>query len=181
MAFMVYGIDSTIKFASQPGVQMQRGFLIPEEDERHYRDNMGRTLESYQEETQGLDDVLINFQGVDALVSAGHHQFVCPKEVLQQALPAEFGTQLMGRMIELDETVDRMGYLRLSTPRPVTRLLGNVISEKMAIEAKTHGLVLKDIAHIEPSARGMERLYRRPFVRRIAQAIYNRMYRILNA
>ena len=178
---MVYGIKSTLEFAEQPNVEVKRGYIIPEEDEKHYMDNMGRSLELYQEETHGLEDVQFRYKGVEALVSAGHHQFVCRKDVLLKALPVELGAQLMGRMIELDEKVDDLGFLRLSTPRPVTRLLGNVISHEMAVEARTHGLFQDAPVQLVKPAKGLEKLYRQLIVRRIAQGIYNRMYRILNS
>jgi glycosyltransferase involved in cell wall biosynthesis len=175
---MVYGLKSTLRFAENSDVEMQRGYLIPKEDEQHYIDNMGRTWESYEEETRGLEDVLLNYRGVKALVSSGHHQFLAPKDLIREALPAKFGDQLMGKMVELEETVDRMGYLRLSTPRPVTRLLGNVISSEMAKEAEFHGLnVSTQSGH--DAVRGKS-IYRSKIVRRVAQGIYNRMYKILN-
>lgn len=178
---LVYGIESTLRFAENPQVQVSKGKIIPEEDERHYIENMGRTWESYLEETRGLEDILLKYQNVEALVSSGHHQFVSPKTVIQRALPSEFGVDLMGRMVELEEKIDRMGYLRLSTLQPVTRLLGNVISDKMAQEAKIHGLALSGAAIVAPRLKGAQKLYRIPWVRRIAQAIYNRMYKILNS
>lgn len=176
---MVYGLESTLNFAVNPDVEMKRGYLIPKEDEQHYIENMGRTWESYQEETRGLDDVLLSYQGVKALVSSGHHQFLAPKDVIQEALPAKFGDQLMGKMVELEETIDRMGYLRLSTPRPVTRLLGNVINQEMVREAESHGLNVS--VQVDHASIQRKSIYRNKFVRRIAQGIYNRMYKILNA
>jgi glycosyltransferase involved in cell wall biosynthesis len=178
---LVYGIESTMKFAEQLGVNVQRGLLIPEEDERHYYENMGRTLQDYQQETSGLEDIQLTYQGVDALVSAGHHQFVAPKAIIRQALPAELGSELMGRMVELETTIDRLGYLRLSTLRPVTRLLGNVISEAMAQEARLHGLNVTAGVSLSQASSGLKQFYRHPWVRRLAQALYNRMYKILNA
>ncbi len=46
----------------------------------------------------------------------------------------------MGRMRELDDRIDQLGYLRLNTPQPVTRLIGNVISPEMAQVARHDGI-----------------------------------------
>jgi len=57
--------------------------------------------------------------------AANHFQFVAPKQVILQALPGKWTGKLMGSMIELDEAIDNLGYLRLSTAKRYTRHLGN--------------------------------------------------------
>ena len=46
----------------------------------------------------------------------------------------------MGQMRDLDSAVDDLGYLRLTTRQPVTRLIGNVVSPEMAAEARSYGI-----------------------------------------
>lgn len=86
----------------------------------------------------------------------------------------------MGQMRELDMEVDRLGYLRLSTPEPVTRFLGNLVNPEMAQEAQRYGL----------SAQG--KVYRKPrhFLRfllrsgRVTQWMwkyYNNLFDLLNS
>lgn len=179
---MSYAMKSTLDFANRPDVQAQRGLLIPPQWEQHYIDNMGRTWEKYQEEIQGCEDLALTYNHVEALASAGHHQFIALKKVILQALPADWGGQLMGRMLELDEAVDSLGRLRLSTRQPVTRLLGNVVSEENAQIAQSLGLDISCIKthKIQPSSR-LAGLYRLPLVRRIALALYNRLHAVINA
>ena len=57
-----------------------------------------------------------------------------------EALPQGWTGNLMGQMRDLDSTVDRLGYLRLTTRQPVTRLIGNVVSPEMAAEAAQYGI-----------------------------------------
>jgi len=137
---MRYGTQTIRAFAERPDVKTEQGLLIPRELEQHYIDNMGRTWETYQQEVDGLEDLHLTYHGVEALASAGHHQFVAPRQVLLEAMPAEWSGQLMGKVRELEVTIDQLGYLRLSTCQPVTHLLGNVISDENAAEAARMGL-----------------------------------------
>ncbi len=176
---MSYGINSTLAFAEQPDVKKEVGRIIPEEWEQHYIDNMGRTWEKYNEEIEGLNDIALEYKGVPALVSAGHHQFVARRAVMLEALPKGWSGQLMGQMRELDTVVDNLGYLRLSTRQPVTRLLGNLTSPEMAAEARNFGLFasaprVREVTAFEAW------LYRLPVVQVIAWRLYNLMYRIIN-
>jgi hypothetical protein len=176
---MSYGNESALKFALQPDVKAERGLLIPKEWEEQYINNMGRTWDKYNEEIADLQDVALTYQGVETLVSAGHHQFVAPKNVLLEALPADWTGNLMGQMRDLDTTVDRLGYMRLTTRQPVTRLIGNVVSPEMAAGAADYGISVTGNV-IKPTSPKLARLYRHPFVQRIAKSIYNQVYKIVN-
>ena len=175
-----YATQSIEAFTAQPGVEVNRGLLIPRQLEQHYIDNMGRTWESYQEEVEGLEDILLTYQGVKALASAGHHQFLTSRKLLLEALPG-WDSNLMGKMLELENAVDERGYLRLSTPEPVTRLLGNVISPDNATEARRMGL-LAQAGSADKTRRGIgNRLGKLPLVRRLALGIYNRLHILINS
>jgi len=137
---MKYGIDSTLKFAGQPDVNSQTGLIWPHEYEEHYLDGYGSNAKKYAKEIAAIQDQLLTYNDVDALVSAQHMQFLAPKPLLLDALPRNWSGHLMGQMRELDMAVDNLGYLRLSTPEPVTRFLGNVVSPEMAELAKQYDL-----------------------------------------
>jgi glycosyltransferase involved in cell wall biosynthesis len=175
-----YATQTIEAFTQQADVQVSRGMLIPRELEQHYIDNMGRTWDSYQEEVGDLQDILLTYQGVRALASAGHHQFVAHRHLMLEALPA-WDRNLMGKMIELEENIDRMGYLRLSTPEPVTRLLGNVISPENAAEAGRLGLMSEFGTQKAPKTSPTKRLMRIPLIKRLALGIYNRLHILINS
>jgi len=176
---MSYGNESALKFAEQLDVKVERGLLIPKEWEQQYIDNMGRTRDKYNEEIAGLQDVALTYKGVETLISAGHHQFMAPRKVLMESLPQGWTGNLMGQMRDLDSTADRLGYLRLTTRQPVTRLIGNVVSPEMAVEAARYGVSVKGRI-IKPASSALSRLYRNPFIQRIAKSIYNQVYKIVN-
>lgn len=175
-----WSIQSTLAFADQPEVKKQTGLLWDRQWEVHYMENMGRTLEKYTEETDGLQDTCITFKDAQALVSAGHHQFVAYRDVIRQALPAGWTGRLMGRMRELDDAVDRSGYLRLNTVDPVTRLLGNVVSEENARLAQQMGLEAK-AGMVQEQAGWRRSFARSKLINGLARRIYNGLYKIINA
>jgi glycosyltransferase involved in cell wall biosynthesis len=175
-----YATRAIEAFAQHADVQVSRGLLISRELEQHYIDNMGRTWESYQEEVDGLEDILLTYQGVNALASAGHHQFVAHRHLMLEALPA-WDRNLMGKMIELEENIDQMGYLRLSTPEPVTRLLGNVISPENAAEATRLGLMAIFSSQKTSKTSISQRMMRNPLIKRLALGIYNRLHILINS
>jgi glycosyltransferase involved in cell wall biosynthesis len=175
-----YATQSIEAFAKQPDVQVSRGLLIPHDIEQHYIDNMGRSPESYQQEVNGLEDIQFSYKGVGALASAGHHQFVTPRHLMLDVLPT-WDQNLMGKMIELENAVDRLGYLRLSTPTPVTRLLGNVISADNAAEAKRLGLSAQAGAVVKSQTRLISRLIRLPLIKRMTLGLYNRLHILINS
>jgi Glycosyl transferase family 2 len=175
-----YATQTIEAFSQQVGVQVKRGMLIPRQLEQHYIENMGRNWEAYQQEVSGLEDIQFNYQGVDAMASAGHHQFLTPRQLMLEILPG-WDKNLMGKMIDLENTVDGLGYLRLSTPTPVTRLLGNVISAENASEAQALGLLARVGSASKPDRLQGNRLMRIPAIKRLMLGIYNRLHRLINA
>jgi hypothetical protein len=175
-----YATQTIEAFTKHAGVQVSRGLLIPHEMEQHYIDNMGRNWETYQQEVEGLQDIQLSYQGVDALASAGHHQFVTHRQLILDVLPT-WDRNLMGKMIELENAVDQLGYLRLSTYTPVTRLLGNVISEENAAEAQRLGLAAQAGSATKPRLGLISRMMRLPLIRRLTVGLYNRLHILVNS
>ena len=175
-----YATQTIEDFARQDGVQVNRGLLIPRELEQHYIDNMGRNWDSYQQEVNGLEDIEFTYHGVNALASAGHHQFVAPRQLILDILPG-WDINLMGRMIELENSIDQRGYLRLSTPEPVTHLLGNVISAENAEEAHQLGLSTQAGTVNQPKFSLVSHLTRQPLIKRLLLGMYNRLHILINS
>lgn len=178
---MKEGVQSVENFVKQKNVTVERGNLIDRAEEEHYIMNMGRTWEKYHTEIEGLQDVRLTFKGVTTFASAGHFQFVAPKEVILSALPTSWNTDLMGRMRDLDVRIDQLGYLRLCTYPSTIRLLGNQISQEAAQEYRAQGFEVEGSQTIAPSATFLTRIYRIPMVRKIAYFFYNRLFKIINA
>jgi hypothetical protein len=176
--------NSTIDFARQAGLISQQGLLMPIKWEEEYIENSGRSWETYQSEVAGIEDIILNYKGLEAWVSAHHFQMVCPKivlqEILTEMLPGGWSEQIMGRMVEMDDLMDSKGYLRLCTRQQTMRLLGNAISDEVAKLASQMGLSV-EAATTKPAPKGfMQRLAGVSWIRYILQGIVNRIYHWLN-
>lgn len=175
---------STLQFANQPDIETERGLLMPRKWEDEYLVNTGRTWERYEEEVQGIEDIIVKYKGLEAWVSAHHFQMVCPKkvvkEVLSDMLPNGWSDQVMGRMVELDDRMDEKRYLRFCTREQTMRLMGNAISEEVLDLAKKSNISIDDI-HIPENKKGaMGRLAQVKWIRYVLQGIVNRLYNWLH-
>ena len=176
--------ESTIKFVNETKVKTQRGLLMPKKWEEEYIVNSGRTWETYRSEIAGIEDIIVNYQGVKAWVSAHHFQMVCPKrvlrEVISEMLPGDWSDQLMGRMVEMDDLMDSKGYLRFCTYDQTMRLLGNAISDEVKQLAARSGLDVDVTATPLKDKSIMKRLVKISWIRYLMQGIVNRLHKWLN-
>lgn len=168
------------------GVSVERRRAIPDAWETDWALSTGRSPQQHLDATREQLDLVLSVAApdgrrVEAIGGANHFQFVARKDVIVPALPSEWTGKLMGSMIELDEAVDRSGYLRLSTAARYTRHLGNAISAEVAQEARALGLPLPDTATpvLPPARRKRHPLLRLPGSRRLFSALYRRLFDIL--
>jgi hypothetical protein len=176
--------DSTIKFVDECGEKVKRGNFIPQKWELEYMENSGRSVERYNSEIQGIEDIIVSYRGVEAWVSAHHFQFVSTKQVMQpifdEMLHNGWSDQLMGRMVEMDDLMDSKGYLRLTTYDQKVMLLGNTISSEMVSIAKRDGLEI-----LSPDSPGKKKgllfkIANMRVVRKALQAVLNLLFTLLN-
>lgn len=171
-----------------PGLTVTYERCIPDEWEADWALSTGRDPQEHLQTTQEQLDMVLRMQKPGsqerstAIGSANHFQFVAPKSVLLQALPAEWNGKLMGHMVELDEAVDNLGYLRLSTANRYTRHLGNALSQAVLEEARALGLLATGEAvttTATPRPRKKHWLMRIAGSRRILSTLYKRLFDIL--
>lgn len=164
---------------ASPLVSVIRERRIPDEWERDWAVSTGRDPGQHLEDTKNELDAVVKVEGVEAIAGANHFQFVAPKDVIVRALPNDWSGKLMGNMVELDEAVDNLGYLRLSTAQRFTRHIGNAISEELAGEVKALGL--STTASLQRSKRQQRHwLLAIPGMRGILKSLYDRLFSILN-
>ncbi len=150
---------------------------IPDEWESDWAISTGRDPVKHLQQLKGKTDLFLSLNGVEVYGSASHFQFVAPKKVILDSLPAEWSGKLMGAMVELDEAVDRQGYLRLSTIKRFVRHIGNTLSEEMVREADKLGLKVNLI--IKPRWRNRHWLLRIPGSGRILRGLYDWIFSVL--
>jgi glycosyltransferase involved in cell wall biosynthesis len=161
-----------------PGIHMDTEYRIPDKWEVDWAESVGRDPEIHMQNIQDQKNLVINYKDVDAFGSASHFQFVSPKDVIVKALPDTWEGKLMGEMMELDQAIDALGYLRLSTVDRYTRHLGNSLNPNMLIKANELGLNIEKKNQIGEKRNHW--LLQIPGGRRILLEIYNYLFRILN-
>lgn len=177
---MKSNVRATLRFAEREDALTERGNLVDPAQEAHYIRQTGRTRERYEEEIEGIADVRMRYQGVEAFASAGHHQLVANRQVLLDVLPTQWSGNLMGQMRELDGAIDGLGKLRLSTSPATTRLLGNLIDAQMAQEIRPYGIHIQASEGPGEIAGWKKSLLRTPLVQKIAYFFYERLFKIIN-
>jgi len=146
--------------------------------EEDWAKSTGRNLDEHQKFIKETPHTLLDYKGVKAVGSANHYQFVAPVSVIKKALPEKWKENLMGGVVELDRAVDRMGYLRLSTPDRYTRHIGNVLSQEIINEAeKMHYSVVGDVQDMQENKHWILRV---PGSGRILWPLYRWLFKILH-
>jgi len=174
-----YGTTSLDRFAERKDVIVQRGYLVSKDVEYHYIENMSRTWEQYQKEVEGLQDIRFTYNSISALASSGHHQFVSRREIMQKALLEGSNDMLMGKMIELENRIDKMGFLRLTTNESVTRLLGNKLDENTLPAGYSIGNPKGYVLPVQKKIKSNNWIKRNIFLNKILQRLYNWLHRYL--
>jgi hypothetical protein len=160
------------------GLKVRTERWIPDDWEQDWARSTGRDPDAHIESQRDHQDTLLSLNGVEAYPAANHFQYLAPRQALLQAMPREWSGKLMGKMVELDQSIDRQGLLRLSTRQRYVRHIGNVVSPDLAGELKTMG--------IDIEGRAVSRRERRhwilniPRMRLLLEKLYGKLYDILN-
>lgn len=179
-----HGIQTNLRRAeSDADISISYGKRIPMEWEREWARALGKDVEAYVREVEQLEDIALDYRGVQAYATACHNQFLSPKGVLQDHLQGDWSGRLMGGLNEFDEAIDRSGLLRLTTIERTTKLIGNVVSPEMAAEARIFGADTgKRVWRVgaQQSSGLLQRAARKGPLRWLLQGIYNRLFWILS-
>jgi hypothetical protein len=157
-------------------LEVETGSLIPAEWERDFARSTGNDGEATPPESTGPPDCRITRGGVSAFVGAGHMVYAMSREAIGR-LPHIRHDHPMG--IPLDDAVDEVGLLRLSTSRPVVYHIGNEIGEPWLME-EYERLVGGSVA--APAARGTNGrhwFWGSTRVRRVVKAVHSYSFKKL--
>ena len=125
-------ISATLAFAEREEVSIIQGRFTSDKHLQEWAVSTGRTPEQAVQEIGQSVEVVLEYQGRQAFAAANHDQFLAPKQAILEALPPEWSGRLMGGMIEMDQAVNQLGYLRLATRQRTTRHLGNRLDPSLA-------------------------------------------------
>lgn len=158
------------------GIRVEKTRKIPDEWERDWCISTGRDPEEHLESTKQKMDIVLSKNGVEAIASANHFQFIAPKDVILKALPEDWSKNLMDSLVPLEERVDQMGYLRLSTTGRFCRHIGNTISRQVMDEFHSVNVDIRSTAVIKKR----HWLLKIPGMGRFLWALYDTLFRMLN-
>lgn len=179
--FVEERISSNLAFAERDSeAKLLRGELGSQETWRAWALSTGRDPDEVVQEFSQGEDLAIEYRGLQAYAAANHDQFVGPKQALARALPEGWSGRLMGEMLEFDQRLNDLGYLRLATREQTTQHMGNVLSPELAEQA---GLSLDAARRTPTHARARswkDRLVRWPPIRAVLLGLYSRLFRLLN-
>ncbi|MBK5107804.1 MAG: glycosyltransferase family 2 protein [Anaerolineales bacterium] len=162
----------------EPSIKVSFGKRIPDEWESDWALSVGRDPEEHLQKTRNHQDIILECGGVEAFGSASHFQFLSPKKMIVNALPEIWSGQLMGEMNELDQAIDQLGYLRLSTVGRYTRHLGNAISPDLVDEAQQLGV--NQSGNARRTGKQKHWLLAIPGSGRLLRRTYNSLFNILH-
>ncbi|MGA9533187.1 MAG: glycosyltransferase family A protein, partial [Anaerolineales bacterium] len=171
-------ISSNISFSQESQVAAERGKFIQETWIRDWAISTGREPAQALVEAEEIKELSLTFQGVTAFAAANHDQFVAPKAVAVSALPDRWSGRLMGEMIEFDERVNSMGYLRLATTSRMSRHLGNVLPQDLEVGSSSSEVPSRASLASKPSFKA--RFLRWQPVRSLLLGIYSHLFRWIN-
>lgn len=164
---------STIAWAeNNPDVTLERGRLLSWEEFWQHAGTLGGDEDRARQFYQSHESLRLTLEGQNFYLGAGHFQFVARKSVLQQTLPLP-SERPMGQVRALDESINALGYLRLSTPKWYVQHLGNSLDGWQPLNQGSR--------HPPTSARqGKPRgLWSWPPVRRVLVSVYDKIFQVL--
>lgn len=153
-----HAIEATLRAAHRdPFIRLESEAYIPADWEADWARSTGRDPAARAEHARRRPVPLLERQGVQAFAGATHFQYLGRASELLAALPQDRPASLMGNMRVLDEGIDRMGRMRLSTVKRVVRHMGNAVADELRQEATAMGLDVAS-AHRPPRVTRLETL-----------------------
>lgn len=180
--FIPERISSTLEFARRAdGAELLEGKYIPQEWIQDWALSTGRDPLQELESAARTVEYIIEYAGQSVFASANHDQFIARKAIIQECLPRGWSGNLMGQMLELDEAVNRAGFLRLTTRERTAQHLGNRLSEQIMqnLPAQTAGLNVSPPRRAR-SPRWWRRLLSWGPVRTLLLGLYSKLFHLIN-
>ncbi len=160
---------NTLKWAQKKaGVKIEKGQFIGWEDFWSFVHSLGNSEKQALEWYQTSQDIRLTYKGIQAIVGASHWQFTAWKKTLQEFLPFDM-SRPMGQVKQLDERMNKAGYLRLMP----TEMLAQNMSNRVPDQYRKAGLV---VGEAKRTGKG-RRIFELPFIKKRLLALYDRIFR----
>jgi glycosyltransferase involved in cell wall biosynthesis len=119
---------ATLAWGRQAGNVLEEGSFMDWETFHEHDGSLGHAEEEILAQFQDGKDLRLSRAGKRAYAGAGHFQFLALKEALHQVMPLPSEKPMRGESI-IEAEIDRLGYLRLCTEKPLVMHMGNRVPE----------------------------------------------------
>jgi glycosyltransferase involved in cell wall biosynthesis len=155
--------SSTIQWAKKTRrVKMEKGQLMTFADFKDFADTMGYSAPKVKKLYEFSLDIRMSYKGLTTFAGANHFQFVSWKRILNQFTPFEMDKPL-GQVQQLDQKINKAGYLRLMTEKPLVQNMSNRVPKKHpTIESEPNKKSLKNI----------------PLIRKVLLHLHDRIFKL---
>jgi len=124
---------NTLQWAKNtPDVKIEEGDFISYADFYEFSSTLGYSDEKLEQEYKRKRDIRLTYKGVQAFIGANHFQFIGWKETLRAVTPFDMQKPL-GQVKQLDDRLNKGGYLRLMTINPLIQNMSNQLSETIKV------------------------------------------------
>ena len=174
-----HAVKAVEKFISSgpKGLEIQKKARINDWEES-WAISTGRPVAEHLEAIIDTPSQHMIYKGVEAIQSAKHFQFITPKKVICEAFSPDWSGSLMDGLVSLDESVDKLGYLRLTTPKRYARHIGNTISQEIQGEVEKYKIeISSDVPDVQEHEHWLLRI---PGSGRILWPLYRWLFKVLH-
>jgi GT2 family glycosyltransferase len=126
--------------------------------------SLGMEYDDKHSDIASIDMHRLTYGGQRAYVGAAHFQFMARADVLRKVIPLPSEQPMRGER-ELDIKINKMGYLRLTTPEPYVVHMGNRVSLPVATAQKRTKISLR-------------KLFWLPGIRHILLWLHNQIFKL---
>ena len=174
-----HALSSVSEFIDDPEANVEVSEIPRNESwESNWAESTGRSVDDHLHACKNTPHLQLTYQGINAIQGAKHFQFVTPKEVITRALDKDWTGSLMDGLVSLDESVDKLGFLRLSTTSRYVRHIGNALSQETVNEAKS--LRIPYSGEVQNIQEHVHWLLRIPGSGRILWPLYRWLFKVLH-